>query len=151
MRKLTRNFLVLSRLTSLFSRLFITTRTAEYFLIILCFSVSLSLSVWAVYCLAGRGLPTVSTMMSVCLMCVVELSEIITRIILANIICSRKWWRSCNQPGESQPACRHHPHQARPGRARISRNNIVGVLTPASPCPAPAGTYVTFRGYITHL
>ena len=27
-----------------------------------------------------------------------ELSEIITRIILANIICSRKWWRSCNLP-----------------------------------------------------
>ena len=76
-------------------------------------------------------------------MCRLELSQVMTRIILANIICSRKWWRSCNQPGETPtPGC------VLP--ARISRNNIVGVHS-CQLQQAPAGTYVTFRGYITHL
>ena len=134
MRKLTRNFLVLSRLTSDFSRVFITNRKAEYFPDnFLCLS--------GPYCLAGCGPLAVWTMMSLCLS--VELSEIITQIILANIICSRKWWRSCNQPGETPtPGC------VLP--ARISRNNIVGVHS-CQLQQAPAGTYVTFRGYITHL
>ena len=138
MRKLTRNFLVLSRLTSDFSRVFITNRKAEYFPDnFLCLS--------GPYCLAGCGHVAVSVSLCLCHdVCVcVELSEIITQIILANIICSRKWWRSCNQPGETPtPGC------VLP--ARISRNNIVGVHS-CQLQQAPAGTYVTFRGYITHL
>ena len=129
MRKLTRNFLVLSRFTSDFSRVFITNRKAEYFLY-----NSLSLSLSEPYCLAGCGPLAVWTMMSLCLS--VELSEIITQIILANIICSRKWWRSCNQPGESRtsPPTPGQPVFYPLGFQEIILLGFSLLPAPASPC-----------------
>ena len=145
MRKLTRNFLVLSRLTSYFSRVFITNRKAEYFL-----DNFLSPPVWAVlFCWACPG-------HSLCL-------SLLWCLSLCGIVRNNY---SDHHPGQHhllpemveimQSARRESspptpPHQA--GwvlPSPISRNNIVGVHS-CQLRQAPAGTDVTFRGYITHL
>ena len=68
---------------------------------------------------------------------------VITVVILANIICSRKLWRSCNirllLPPPTPSRSQSDPESFK------FQEIILGLATPAS------STYVTYRGYTTHL